>query len=83
MKQKDLATIGAAIIFSAVFSYIISGKIITTPNNRQQQIETVSAISPNFPTASAKYFNSSSVDPTQLIQIGQNSNSSPFGNGTN
>ena len=78
MKQKDLALIIGIALVSAILSFVISGKLFASPKDREQQVETIEAISTDFPTPSAKYFNSSSIDPTQLIQIGNNSNQTPF-----
>jgi hypothetical protein len=80
MKQKDIALIAIVVFMSAVFSYVISNKIITAPSSNQQ-VQVVAPISSNFNAPSSTYFNSQSIDPTQLIQIGNNSNNNPFGNG--
>lgn len=81
MKQKDLAVIGGVILVSVVLSFIISSKVISTPSGRSRTVEVVSSISPIFPKPSTKYFNSESIDPTQIIQITTNANGTPF-NGT-
>ncbi|HUD07069.1 MAG TPA: hypothetical protein VMR34_04230 [Candidatus Saccharimonadales bacterium] len=82
MKQKDILTIIAVVVISAIFSTVIAGKIIAPPKNRSKQIDVVSPISSAFSTPSSKYFNSQSIDPTQLIQIGTGGNQpSPFGTG--
>lgn len=78
MKQKDIGLIAVVVIISGILSIIISGKIISTPSNRQQQVEVVQSISSNFNKPSSSYFNASSYDPTQIITIGPNSNSNPF-----
>ena len=78
MKQKDLVTIGVIVFVSAVLSFIVSQLFITTPKNRTATVEVVQPITPSFPQPDAKYFNTSSIDPTQLIKIGDNSNSKPF-----
>jgi len=82
MKQKDLAIIIVIIFISAVVSIFISKAIIAPPKNRQQKVEVVGAISSDFPQPESKYFNLSSVDPTQLITIGTNSNPQPFNSGS-
>jgi hypothetical protein len=82
MKQKDLATIGIAIFVAIIVSFIISGHIFTTPKNRQQSVETISLINSKFPSPNAKYFNSSSVNATQLTTVQQNSNANPFTGGS-
>lgn len=78
MKQKDLALIVVVIIISGAISLFVSNKIFVTPTNRQQQVEVVQPITADFPKPSSNYFNSSSVDPTQLITIGQTVNANPF-----
>jgi len=80
MKQKDLALISVIVIISAVISIVISKAVIVSPKNRQQQVEVVGAISSDFPQPDSKYFNTSAVDPTQLITIGTNTNPQPFNN---
>jgi hypothetical protein len=82
MKQKDIALIIVIAFVSAIVSFVISGKIFVTPKNRQQKVQVVDVISPSFQTPSNKYFNSSSIDPTQLVQISANNNQNPF-NGQN
>lgn len=78
MKQKDLAIIIMVVVISGIFSYVISGKVISTPANRQQNVQVVPAISTAFAKPSTTYFNPSAIDPTQLIQIGNNANQTPF-----
>jgi hypothetical protein len=78
MKQKDLALIIVIAFIGAIASLFISKIIFVSPKDRQQQVEVVQAITTNFPAPSPVYFNSSSIDPTKLITIGQNANSNPF-----
>ena len=78
MKQKDIILISVVVFISAIFSYILSNTFISPTKNRKADVEVVEAISSEFKTPSTKYFNSSSVDPTKLIQIGDNPNASPF-----
>lgn len=79
MKQKDLALILVIIIVSAVVSLFISKSIFNTSKNNNQSVASVQSISSYFPPLPKQYFNSSSIDPTQLITINQNSNQNPFG----
>jgi hypothetical protein len=83
MKQKDIGLFVAVGLVSAIFSVIISNLLITPSKTKKQQAEVVKAISSDFtvPTSDSKYFNKDSVNPTKLIQIGDNTNQSPF-NGT-
>jgi len=78
VKQKDLALIIVIAVVSGVVSFFVSNKIFVTPANRQQQVDVVDKINPSFQTPSTKYFNSSSIDPTQESQIGNNDNQNPF-----
>lgn len=78
MKQKDIAVIIAVVFFSIIISYFVATKFISTPADRQQQVEVAPVIDTKFTQPSSAYFNPQAVDPTQLIQIGNNSNQSPF-----
>lgn len=78
MKKKDLFTIIGVAVVSAVLSVIISNIFISSPKNRTAQVEVVERITDDFPTPNEKYFNSSSVNPTQLITIGDGTNNNPF-----
>ncbi|MGF7228511.1 MAG: hypothetical protein ACQR33_00815 [Candidatus Saccharibacteria bacterium] len=78
MKQKDIALIIIIVFISGIASFFISNLLFASPSNRQQKVEVVEAITPDFPTPSSKYFNNQSIDPTQLIQIGNSTNPDPF-----
>jgi hypothetical protein len=82
MKQKDLALIAVIVIISAIVSLFASKTIFAPPKNRQQQVDVVQPITTDFPQPDSRYFNSSAFDPTQLITIGQNTNSNPFSTST-
>lgn len=78
MKQKDVALILIMVFISAIIAFVVSGRIFGSPKNKQQTAEVVESITPEFPAPSAKYFNGSSTNPTQLITIGGGTNPSPF-----
>jgi hypothetical protein len=78
MKQKDVAMIILIAFVSAIISLVVSRLLFTTPRNQEQMVEVVPAITANFPAPDSRYFNSNSIDPTQLIQIGNNNNTNPF-----
>ena len=78
MKQKDIALIIIIVFISAIVSVVASKLVFAPPKNRQQSVQVVSAIHPDFPTPDTKYFNDSSIDPTKLITIGNNPNPDPF-----
>ncbi len=78
MKQKDLAMIIVIAVVSGIFSLILGHVIFATPKSRQQKVEVVEAISTEFTAPSSQYFNTNSINPTQLIQISENVNNAPF-----
>ena len=81
MKQKDIAVIAAVAFLSVIVSFIASGQIFVTPENRQQQVEVIDPINPDFDLPDARYFNADSINPTVTPQIGSGNNQNPF-NGT-
>jgi len=78
MKQKDWLIIAVVVIIAATLSIVLSGKLFAPP--KKEKVEVIGAIQTDFPELDTKYFNASSVNPTQLIQIGNNSNALPFKN---
>lgn len=81
MKQKDILTIVAVAIVAGIFSIIASKSLFVTPANRQQSVEVAPAIDTSFQQPDRAYFNETAIDPTELIQIGDNNNSAPFNGG--
>jgi len=82
MKQKDIALIVAIAVVSGIFSLIIGHLVFAAPKNRQQKVEVVDAITTEFTSPDSKYFNSQSINPTQLIRISENLNNAPFSTST-
>jgi uncharacterized protein YpmB len=78
MRKKDLPVIIVIVVISAVISLLVSKAIFAPPKNRQQQVDVVQTVTTDFPSADTHYFNKNSIDPTQLITIGQNTNTNPF-----
>lgn len=78
MKQKDLPIIIVVVFISAVLSFFLSRFLFASSSSRQQKVDVVQSISASFPTPDTAYFNTGSVDPTQLIQVGTNNNTNPF-----
>lgn len=78
MKQKDIALIAVIVIISGLASFFISGAVFAPAKDRKQNVEVVDAITSDFPEPDKDYFNTSSIDPTQLIQIGTSTNPTPF-----
>ena len=78
MKQKDIILIVAIVIFSGVFSMVLSRAVFGSSTSRQMKAEVVDVITSDFASPPKKYFNANSIDPTQLIQIGGTNNPNPF-----
>lgn len=78
MKRQDIILIMVVVFISAIAAFFISG-LIFKPQNRQQSAEVVDVIDSDFAEPPAKYFNATSVNPTQLITIGDSQNPNPFG----
>jgi hypothetical protein len=77
MKQKDVVTIIVITFISLVIS-IVASKLLFSPQKNQLQVEVVPPISAAFSAPSSQFFNAQSIDPTQLIQIGNSANPNPF-----
>lgn len=77
MKQKDIALIVIVVFVSGALSFFISGLVIGSSTTKQRGL-TVDVISPVFSQPDGTYFNKNSIDPTQLIHIGNGSNPNPF-----
>lgn len=82
MKQKDIALILVIVFVSGMLSFLVSRQLIN-PENQKLELEVVEPITVDFYQPSDKYFNSKSINPTQLIQIGENQNISPLGDNGN
>lgn len=78
MKQKDIVLIIVVCFFSAIISFVASNMLISTPKNRQQKAEVVDKITDEFQQPDKKYFNETSINPTQTIRIGDAQNPTPF-----
>lgn len=79
MKSKDIFLLIVIGIFSAVISIIVSNLFINTDTNRSQNVEVVSPISADLERPPKEYYNGDSINPTQTIQIGDDSSTQPFG----
>ena len=77
MKQKDVALIIIVAFISGVLS-LFASKALFSSSIGKQKAEVVQQISTDFPAPDSTYFNAQSIDPTQLIQIGNNNNTTPF-----
>lgn len=77
MKQQDLGIIVAVAFLSAIVSFLLSNKLFVTPENRQQKVEVVDTIVSDFDQPSTRYFNETSINPTQISQL-DSTNQTPF-----
>lgn len=78
MKQKDLAMILVVSFISAVLSFVVSNMVFSSEKSRSLESDKVTAITTDFVAPDKKYFNEESVNPTQIIRIGDNTNNQPF-----
>lgn len=78
MKQKDIALLIVIAAVAGMFSLVLSHVIFSSAGARQQSVETAAPITTTFTPPSTAYFNSNSIDPTQIIQIGGSQNPTPF-----
>ncbi len=69
-------TIGVAAFVSIIISLVVTNMIFNGSKN--QTVVNVPSITSYFPTPDPKYFNNKSIDPTQLIEIGNGVNPTPF-----
>jgi hypothetical protein len=77
MKQKDIIVIIVVVAVSGMLA-VVASKLIIRTGDKQQQVEVVQAISADFPEPDKRFFNNKSLDPTQAIKIGDNTNDDPF-----
>lgn len=78
MKQKDIAVIIAIAGLSIIIAFVMANYVIAKPDNRKANVQGFDAITSNFTAPDAKYFNPASINPTQTVKIGGNSNPQPF-----
>lgn len=80
MKQKDVAMILIVAFVSAAVAFVVSNWLFGGQKAGEQTTEIIDVISDDFSQPPEKYFNANAVNPTKLIEIGGESNPSPFGN---
>lgn len=78
MKQQDYAIIAVVIIVSGFFAFMITSFFLLPKNSRELTVQKIDVINAEFPDADKKIFNDKAINPTKLIEIGDNSNQSPF-----
>lgn len=80
MKKQDIGMLVVIAIISGGISILLSGLFISSSSERTQKVEVVQPIKSEFQRPPSNYFNADSLNPTQNIQIDENSNEKPFGN---
>lgn len=78
MKQKDIVLLIVVIFFSAVVAFVFTQTVFVPKEKLELEAEVVEPISAEFRLPDKKVFNEQSINPTQLIQIGNNNNPTPF-----
>jgi energy-converting hydrogenase Eha subunit A len=86
-KRQNLIVLVIVGFIAALVSIVISGAIFGTPQSHPIKVPVVEPISPTFPDVQhdsnyTTFLNSNALDPTQLIQIGNSNNSTPFQGGS-
>ncbi len=72
MKQQDIAVIIIIVFIGGVASFFVSGWLF----GGEKATFTTTVVDPivvDFPAPDERYFNASSIDPTRVIEIGDNS----------
>jgi hypothetical protein len=82
MKRKDLSKVVVVAVIWGIISIILSGLVFKAPV-KNAKVPVVTPISTNFPQVNGEsdyqaIFNTNALDPTQLIQIGNSQNNTPF-----
>jgi hypothetical protein len=75
MKQKDLTLLIASIFIGIVLSIVFAKLFFSSSKNLQQQVPLITT---SFELPNTKYFNSKSIDPTQIINIAPSNNQTLF-----
>lgn len=78
MKKNDVLLIVVIAIVAGVLSLVISNMLFSTGGKKQLTAQKVDPINSDFQKPDPRYFNPEAINPTQLIQIGDNVNSQPF-----
>jgi len=78
MKQNDIILVVSTMIVGAIFAIIVTSTPILGSTSKNQEVTVVNSINTSFQTPSTLYLNNNSIDPTLLVQIGNNKNSQPF-----
>ncbi|MCA9332314.1 hypothetical protein KDA00_00370 [Candidatus Saccharibacteria bacterium] len=72
MKQRFIITIAIVVFIAGFASLFISKKLFGKEADRNVEVKKVEQISTDFQSPDKQYFNDQSVNPTQIITIGDN-----------
>ena len=78
MKQKDIIVIVIVSVIAGIFGFIIANALFGGAKAYNLTAPRLSAVTSESNPPSTTYFNSSSINPTKDITIGDTSNSQPF-----
>jgi hypothetical protein len=78
MKQKDIALILIVSFIGIVLAIVVSNFTFNSKDSKKLKSDVVTAITTEFNEPDKRYFNKESIDPTQIIRIGENTNQKPF-----
>ena len=78
MKQNDIVLIIVIVFIAGVVSFFVSNALFSSTETRKADVEVVEPITQTFTEPDKRYFNDQALNPTQLIQIGNQDNRQPF-----
>lgn len=83
MNKKDLALVGAVVVASSILSIVLSNVAFGAYKKHVIKVPIIQKISSDFPSPQTDsqyktFFNNQSINPTQLIKIGDTPNATPF-----
>lgn len=87
MKRQTLLVMAGVAVISFIIAFVVANTLFGSPSPSKNPIKVpvVEPISPSFPSPAEeasyqKIFNKNALNPTQLIEIGENKNKEPFQN---
>lgn len=80
MKKNEIALLILIIAISVGIAYAVGQSIFGNATTKPVDVETVTEISSEIKPRSDTVFNSSAINPTVPVKIGDPSNQQPFGN---
>mgnify|MGYP003609860775 CR=1 FL=1 len=78
MKYRDKLLIVSVAFGSALVAFFLANFIFGGEKSYTLKAPTVEKITSEFTAPNTKYFNNTAINPTQEINIGDQSNSKPF-----